>query len=50
MANPNDNMDDAMMDLINSDANPDPRGEDGGSQYLTDYEELVGENPDEVYL
>jgi len=25
MANPNDNMDDTMMDLINSGANPDPK-------------------------
>ena len=50
MANPNDNMDDAMMDLINSGANPDPQGEDDGSQYFADYEELVGDNPDEVYL
>jgi len=31
MANPNDNMDDAMMDLINNGANPDPQGEDDGS-------------------
>ena len=50
MANPNDNMDDAMMDLINSGANPDPQGEDDGSHYFADYEELVGDNPDEVYL
>ena len=50
MANPNDNMDDAMMDLINSGANPDPQGEDDGSQYFVDYEELVGDNPDQVYL
>jgi hypothetical protein len=41
-------MDDAMMDLINSGANPDPQ--DDGSQYFADYEELVGDNPDEVYL
>jgi len=50
MANRNDNMDDAMMDLINSGANPDPQGEDDESWYFADYEELVGENPDEVYL
>ena len=50
MANPNDNMDDAMMDLINSGANPDPQGEDDGSQYFVEYEELVGDNPDQVYL
>ena len=50
MANPNDNMDDAMMDLINSGANPDPQGEDDGCQYFVDYEELVGDNPDQVYL
>ena len=50
MANPNDNMDDAMMDLINSGANPGPQGEDDGRQYFADYEELVGDNPDEVYL
>ena len=49
MANPNDNMDDAMMDLINSSVNPDPQGEDNGSQYFADYEELVGDNPDQVY-
>ena len=42
MANPNDNMDDAMMDLINSGANQDSQGEDDGSQYFADYEELVG--------
>ena len=50
MANPNDNMDDAMMHLINSGVNPDPQGEDDGSQYFVDYEELVGDNPDQVYL
>jgi len=50
MANPNDNMGDAMMDLINSGANRDPQGEYDGSQYFADYEELVGDNPDEVYL
>jgi len=50
MANSNDNMDDAIMDLINSDANPVPQGEDDGSQYFADYEELVGDNPDDVYL
>ena len=50
MANPNDNMDGAMMDLINSGANPDPQGEDDGSQYFADYEELVRDNPDDVYL
>jgi len=50
MANPNDNMDDAMMDLINSGANPDPQGEDDGSQYFADYKEFVVDNPDEVYL
>ena len=48
MANPKDNMDDAMIDLINSGANPDPQ--DDGSQYFADYEELVGDNPDQVYL
>ena len=31
MVNPNDNMDDAMMNLINSGANPDLQGEDYGS-------------------
>ena len=50
MANSNDNMDDAMMDLINTSANPDPQGEDNGSQYFAYYEELVRDNPDEVYL
>ena len=50
MANPNDNMDDATMDVINSGANPDPQGEDDGRQYFVDYEELVGDNPDQVYL
>jgi len=34
MTNPNDNMDDAMMDLINSGANPDPQGEDDGVRTL----------------
>ena len=42
MVNPNDNMDDAMIDLINSGANRDPQGEDYGSQYFADYEKLVG--------
>ena len=50
MANLNDNMDDAMLDLINNGANPDPQGEDDGSQYFADYEELVGDNPHEVSL
>jgi len=50
MANSKDNMDNAMMDLINSGANLDPKGKDDGSQYFADYEELVGDNPDEVYL
>jgi len=50
MANPNDNMDDAMMDLINSGANPEPQGEDYESQYFADYEELMEDNPDAVYL
>jgi len=50
MANPNGNMDDAMMHLIKSGANPDPQGQDDGSQYFADYEELVRDNPDEVYL
>ena len=49
MANPNDNMDDAMMELINSGANLDPQGEDDGNHYFADYEELMGDNPDEVY-
>jgi hypothetical protein len=31
MANLNDNMDDAMMELINSGANPDPQVKDDGS-------------------
>ena len=39
-----------MIDLINSGANPDPQGEDDGSPYFADYEELVGDNPDEIYL
>jgi hypothetical protein len=53
----NDNMDEAMMDLINSgdNQNPQVQGDDNeqiddGSQYFADYEELVGDNPDEVYL
>jgi len=50
MANPNDNMDDAMMDLINSGANLDHQSEDDGSQYFADCEKLMGDNPDEVYL
>jgi len=44
MANPNDNIDDAMMVLINSGSNSDPQGEDDGSQYFADYEEFVGDN------
>jgi len=31
MANPNDNIDDAIRDQINSGANLDPQGEDDGS-------------------
>jgi hypothetical protein len=57
MDDPNDNMDEAMMDLINSgdNQNPQVQGDDNeqiddGSQYFADYEELVGDNPDEVYL
>jgi len=43
-------MEDAMVDLINSGANPDPQGRDDGSQYFADYEELMRDNTDEVYL
>jgi hypothetical protein len=57
MADPNDNMDEAMMDIINSGGNQNPQVQgdeneqiDDGSQYFADYEELVGDNPDEVYL
>jgi len=50
MADPNDNIDDAMIDLINSGANLNPQGEDDESQYFADYEELVRDNLDEVYL
>jgi hypothetical protein len=57
MADPNDNMDEVMMDLINSGGNQNPQVQgddneqiDDGSQYFADYEELMGDNPDEVYL
>jgi hypothetical protein len=62
MADPNDNMDDAMMDIINDGANEYAQFEgddnnqevDDGSQYFADYEDeqenIVQANDGEVYL
>lgn len=57
MADPNDNMDDAMMDIINNDALEGAQFEgddnnqevDDGSQYFVDYEDEQ-DNAGEVYL
>ena len=57
MADPNDNMDDAMMDIINNDALQGAQfeGDDNnqevndGSQYFADYEDEQ-DNAGEVYL
>lgn len=57
MADPNDNMDDAMMDIINNDALQGAQFEgddnnqevDDGSQFLADYEDEQ-DNAGEVYL
>jgi hypothetical protein len=62
MADPNDNMDDAMMDIINTGGNQYAEFEvddnnqdvDDGSQYIADFEDeqdnIVQDNAGEVYL
>jgi hypothetical protein len=62
MADPNDNMDDAMMDIINTSGNQYAEFEvddnnqdvDDGSQYIADFEDeqdnIVQDNAGEVYL
>ena len=56
MADPVDNMEEEMYELINSGANQDLAGDDNnnqevddGSQYFADYEEIMQENTGEVY-